>query len=95
MIRFATHRPAVVWASCSALLIAGAIAFTRLPLATRTTVELPRLSVSAGWPGAAPEVVETYLTSPIEAAVQGVRGVRRVNSTSNDGRASLTIDLEA
>ena len=95
MIRFAAHRPAVVWAACVALLIAGGIAFSRLPLATRTTVELPQLSISASWPGSAPEVIETYLTSPIEAAVQGVRGVKRVSSTSNDDYAMLRIDLEA
>lgn len=95
MIRFAAHRPAVVWASCIALLIAGAIAFSRLPLATRTTVELPQLQVSASWPGAAPEVIETYITSPIEAAIQGVRGVKRVSSTSSDGAAFLRVDLDA
>lgn len=94
MIRFAAHRPAVVWASCIALLIAGGIAFSRLPLATRTTVELPQLSISAFWSGAAPEAIETYLTSPIEAAVQGVRGVRRVSSTSNDDFSSLQVELE-
>ena len=94
MIRFATHRPAVVWAICVALLLAGAISFTRLPLATRTTVELPRLTVFASWPGASPEVIETYLTSPVEAAIQGVRGVRRVSSNSNDDYATLTVELE-
>ena len=95
MMRFAAHRPAVVWAMCVALLIAGGIAFSRLPLASRTTVELPRLQIFAEWPGAAPEVIETYLTSPIESAVQGVRGVRRVSSNSNDDYAVLTVDLEA
>jgi HAE1 family hydrophobic/amphiphilic exporter-1 len=94
MIGFATRRPAVVWAACVALLIAGAIAFTRLPLATRTTVELPRLQIMAALPGAAPEVVEMYLTSPVEAAVQGVRGVKRVGSISSDGGSSLTVELE-
>ncbi len=94
MIQAAAHRPAVVWAACVALLIAGAMAFARLPLATRTTVELPKLQISASWPGAAPEVIETYLTSPIEAAVQGVRGVRRVSSTSYDNYMSLSVDLE-
>jgi multidrug efflux pump subunit AcrB len=84
----------VVWALCVALLLAGAMAFVRLPLATRTTVELPRLSVSAFWPGAAPEVIEAYLTAPIEAAVQGVRGVKRISSVSSDGMAVLTVDLE-
>ncbi len=94
MIRFFAHRPAVVWSTCAALLLAGAIAFSRLPLATRTTVELPRLQVSAGMSGASPEVIETYLTSPLEAAVQGVRGVRRVNSSSNDDYALLTVELD-
>ena len=79
---------------CVALLVAGAMAFSRLPLATRTTVELPRLQVSANMPGAAPEVIETYLTSPLEAAVQGVRGVRRVNSNSYDDFSSLTVELD-
>lgn len=94
MIGFATHRPAVVWAMCVALVIAGSMAFSRLPLATRTTVELPRLQVGASMPGASPEVVESYLTSPLEAAVQGVRGVRRVNSNSYDDFASLTVELD-
>jgi multidrug efflux pump subunit AcrB len=94
MIRFATSRPAVVWAACIALLMAGAIAFTRLPLATRTTVELPRLMIGAAWQGAAPEVIETYLTSPIESAVLGVRGVKKVSSTSYDDYATLTVELE-
>jgi hydrophobic/amphiphilic exporter-1 (mainly G- bacteria), HAE1 family len=94
MIRFATSRPAVVWAACIALLMAGAIAFTRLPLATRTTVELPRLTIGASWQGAAPEVIETYLTSPIESAVLGVRGVKKVSSTSYDDYATLTVELE-
>ncbi|MBY0489460.1 MAG: efflux RND transporter permease subunit [Gemmatimonadaceae bacterium] len=94
MIHAAVHRPAVVLASCLAMLFAGAIAFTRLPLATKTTVELPRLSIAAAWPGSSPEVIETYLTSPIESAVLGVRGVRQVNSTSYDDFATLTVELE-
>ncbi len=93
MIAFATRRPAVVWALCAALVLAGAIAFTKLPLATRTTVELPRLTVAAGWPGAAPEVIEAYLTSPLESAIKGVRGVKRIDSNSRDGAAQLTIEL--
>ena len=94
MIRWAAHRPAVVWASAAALLLAGRVAFTRLPLATRPVVELPRLEITIEWPGAAPELVETYLTAPIEAAVQGVRGVWKVSSESEEGRARLRVDLE-
>ncbi len=95
MIHWAVSRPAVIWAFAVALLLAGAVAFSRLPLATKTTVELPRLTVVASWPGASAELVEAYITSPIEAAIQGVRGVRKTNSTSSDrSGTSITVELE-
>ena len=94
MIHWATRRPAVVLAASVAILLAGGVSFTRLALATRTSIELPRLNVNATWPGASAELVETYLTSPIEAVIQGVRGVRRTSSQSRDETASLTVELE-
>src|SRR5262245_10609864 len=97
MIKWASTRPAVVWAFGMALVLAGAMAFTRLPLATKTSVELPRLTVSASWPGASADLIETYITSPIEAAIQGVRGVRKTSSTSTGergGSSVIQVDLE-
>ncbi len=95
MIRWATQRPAAVWAFAAAILLAGAVSFTRLPLATRTEVELPQLQVSGGWRGASAELVEMYITAPVEAAIQGVRGVKRINSRSSEGRSQLTVELES
>lgn len=94
MIRWAAERPAVVWALATAILLAGAVSFARLPLATRTEVELPRLQIGATWGGASAELVEMYLTAPIEAAVQSVRGVKRTESVSREGRSELTTELE-
>lgn len=98
MIRWAAGRPAVIWAFGVALILAGAVSFTRLPLATKTQVELPRLQVSAQWPGASAELIEAYLTSPIETAIQPVRGVRKISSESGDrrgtGGASIQVDLD-
>ena len=95
MIRWAAGRPAVVWATSLSLLAAGALAFARLPLATRPVVELPRLMITASWPGASAELVEAYVTSPMESAIQAVRDVKKVSSESNDGDARITVDLEA
>ncbi len=94
MIRWAAGRPAVVWAAGAAVTLAGGVAFTKLPLATKTQVELPRLTVSATWFGSAPELVETYLTSPLEEAIQSVRGVKKISSESGDGSARLEVELE-
>ncbi|MBK8006894.1 MAG: efflux RND transporter permease subunit [Gemmatimonadetes bacterium] len=94
MIAWSARRPAVIWAASVAVLLAGAVALLRLPLATRPTVELPRLRVSMDWPGASAELVETWLGSPIEEAIQSVRGVERVESESGEGYVSLDVELE-
>ncbi len=94
MISWSATRPAVVWAAAGALILAGWTAFTRLPFATRPFVELPRLTVSMNWSGASAELVEAHLGSPIEAAIQSVRGVRRIESESGEGYARLDIELE-
>lgn len=94
MISWASRRPAVIWAFAGSLILAGAVAFTRLPLATKTQIELPRLSIQASWPGASAELIESYLTSPIEAAIQPVRGVRRTSSESGDRGSNIRVDLD-
>lgn len=94
MIRWAVSRPAVVWAVSVAVTLGGVVSFTRLALATKTTVELPRLTITAAYPGASSELVEMYLSSPVEAAVQGVRGVRRTSSQSREGSSTMTVTLD-
>jgi HAE1 family hydrophobic/amphiphilic exporter-1 len=94
MIRWAASRPAVVWATSIVVVLSGVVSFTRLALATRTTVELPRLQIGASWNGASAELMEMYVASPIESAIQGVRGVRKTRSSSNEGTASITAELD-
>lgn len=93
MIRWCVSRPAVAASASLALLVAGTMASVRLPLATRTTVELRQLHVGSRWVGAAPELMEMHVTAPIEAVVQGIRGVRSTSSESREGTSSITITL--
>lgn len=94
MIKWAVSRPAVVWATSVVILLGGVVSSTRLALATRTTVELPRLMIGASWNGASAELMEMYVASPIESAIQGVRGVRKTRSTSSEGSAQITAELD-
>lgn len=94
MIGWATRRPAVVWAAVLALILTGSVASNRIVLATRTSVELPRLLVTAAWPGASAELIEMLVTAPIEAAIHGVRSVRRTSSVSREGVSQIMLDLE-
>src|SRR5690349_6668619 len=63
-------------------------------MATKPQVEVPRLQVYSSWNGSSPELIETYITSPLEEAIQGVRGVAKVSSESRDQDCQLTVELE-
>src|SRR5690606_11731602 len=74
----------------------GVAAWRNIPLELLPDTELPRLTVTANLPGASPETMEAFVTSPLEAAIQQVRGVEEVSSTSaqDNGRGTATIEVE-
>ena len=57
--------------------------------------ELDIVSVSVGYPGAAPAEVEQGILQPIEEAVRGVQGIEEITSQAREGRGSVTIELGA
>ncbi|HEU0080141.1 MAG TPA: efflux RND transporter permease subunit, partial [Longimicrobiaceae bacterium] len=97
MIRFSIRRPSAVAMAYLAVSLLGVAAWVLVPIELLPETELPRLTVSASWPGASPEVTEAFLTSPLEAAIQQVRGVEKVSSTSEEqngtGVASISVEF--
>jgi len=95
VIALAIRRPVAVLMVYLALALLGVVAWVRIPRELLPDTELPRLTVTAWWPGASPEMTEALLTSPVEAVVRQVRGVRRVTSTSEErfGAGVARIDV--
>lgn len=93
MIRFSIRRPVAVAMLYGALALLGVASWLRVPVELLPETELPRLRITAQWPGASPEVTEAFLTSPIEAAVQQVRGVEKVTSTSEEERGVVEVEF--
>ncbi|WP_434744104.1 efflux RND transporter permease subunit [Micromonospora sp. SH-82] len=58
------------------------------------SLELPAAFVVATYPGAAPEIVESQVTEPIENSLQGVDGLDEVTSTSREGLATVQVSFE-
>lgn len=73
----------------------GVAAWRNIPVELLPDTTLPQLHVRAWWPGASPETTEAFLTSPLEAAIQKVRGVANVSSISREqqgrGEAEITV----
>jgi multidrug efflux pump subunit AcrB len=57
--------------------------------------ELDQISISAAYPGAAPVEVEKGVILPMEAALQGLKGVKKINSTANRDFASVNLEIES
>lgn len=77
-----------------AVALLGVASWRGLPLELLPNTELPRLTVTASWAGASPETVEAFLTSPLEAALQQVRGVERLESVSQEASTRITVEFE-
>lgn len=94
MIRLSVRRPVAVTMAYLAVALLGVAAWRGLPIELLPNTELPRLTVSASWTGASPETVEAFLTSPLEAALQQVRGVERIESVSEEGRTRISVEFQ-
>ena len=87
-------RPVAIMAWAVALLLAGSWAATEVPLEWVPQVELPVVNVSASWPGASPRAMERYVTAPIERAGQAVEGTAHVESLSQEGQTTVTLEVD-
>ena len=93
MIRTSIRRPVAVAMGYFAVALLGVAAWRNLPVELLPDTQLPRLTVRGTWPGASPETVEAFLTSPVEAAIQLVRGVEKVTSVSREGEAAIDVEF--
>src|SRR3954471_13373597 len=88
------ERPRLSMVVALIITIAGALALTRIPVAQFPDIVPPQVTVSANFPGASAEVVESSVAQPLEAQVVGVDQMLYMKSTSgNDGSYTLTVSF--
>jgi HAE1 family hydrophobic/amphiphilic exporter-1 len=87
------RRPVAVAMLMLAAAATGLYQAFHLPLELTPEVDLPKLSVTASWPGSTPESVEAFVTSPIEAIAHTLPHVRKVNSESSEGQTRVEIEF--
>jgi HAE1 family hydrophobic/amphiphilic exporter-1 len=86
-------RPVFATMVIVSFMVLGAVSMTRLGIDLFPEVNFPFVNVSIVYPGAGPEEVETLVTRPVEDAVAGIAGVKRVISTSTEGFSRVGIEL--
>jgi HAE1 family hydrophobic/amphiphilic exporter-1 len=86
-------RPVFATMVIMSFMVLGIVSMTRLGIDLFPEVNFPFVNVSVVYPGAGPEEVETLVSKPIEDAVAGINGVKRVISTSTEGFARVGLEL--
>jgi len=88
------QRPVATTLLSAALAIAGALAYTQLPVSALPQVDFPTILVTAGLPGASPEVMAASVATPLEKQLTHVSGVTEMTSRSSVGSAVVVLQFD-
>jgi multidrug efflux pump subunit AcrB len=88
------RRPVATTLLSLALLIAGSVAYSVLPVASLPDVDFPVISASAALPGASPETMASSVAAPLERQFGRIAGVNQMTSSSSLGSASVTLQFD-
>jgi hydrophobe/amphiphile efflux-1 (HAE1) family protein len=75
------------------ILVAGIIAYVKLPVAALPNVDFPTISVSASLPGASPDTMASSVAAPLEQQFAAIPGLTSMTSTSGLGSTSITLQF--
>jgi multidrug efflux pump len=88
------QRPVATTLLTIAIFIAGAIAFTVLPVSPLPQVDFPTISVGASLPGASAQIMASSVATPLERQFGHIAGVTEMTSASSLGTTSVTIQFD-
>ncbi len=83
------QRPVATSLLSLALLLAGSVAYSLLPVASLPDVDFPVIGVGAGLPGGSPETMASSVATPLERQFGRIAGVNQMTSSSSLGAASV------
>ena len=87
-------RPVATTLLSLALMLAGSVAYSILPVASLPDVDFPVIGVGSGLPGASPETMASAVATPLERQFGRIAGVNQMTSSSSLGSASVTLQFD-
>src|SRR5258707_3400873 len=87
-------RPVATTLLAIGLTLAGAVAFTQLPVSPLPQVDFPTISVQAQLPGASPETMASTVATPLERSLGRIAGVTEITSSSSLGSTRITLQFD-
>jgi multidrug efflux pump len=89
------ERPVLATVMNLLIVVVGLAGFAALSVREYPDVDPPIVSVTTAYPGAAAETVESTITEPLEQVLNGIEGMRTIESQSGFGLSSINLEFEA
>lgn len=89
----AVKRPLLIGVLNLLIVIAGIAALMGVEVRELPNVDRPVVSVTASLPGAAPETMDSEVTSLLEDAVARVSGVRQIRASSEENNSRIRVEF--
>jgi CzcA family heavy metal efflux pump len=94
VIRSSLRHPWVVIAAAVVLLVVGLFEAYRIPVDVLPELSAPSVTVVTEASGFSPEEVEKIVTAPLERALNGSSGLRRIRSSSGVGISLIWVEFD-
>ena len=93
---FFVNRPVFAVVIAALITLLGVIASRQLAVEQYPAVAPPQVQISAAYPGASPETLETTVAAPLEREMNGINGLLYMQSTSSaNGLMTLSVFFDA
>src|ERR1700749_1373903 len=87
-------RPVATSLLMVSILLMGAVAYYQLPVSALPQVDYPTIQVVTLYPGAAPDVMSSSVTAPLERQFGQIPGLSEMTSTSSFGSSVITLQFD-
>ena len=77
-----------------ALVVLGAFSYQRLQVDQFPNIDFPVVVVTAEYPGASPDIVESEVTKKLEEGVNAIAGISALTSRSYEGQSVVIIEFQ-
>ncbi|WP_291973375.1 efflux RND transporter permease subunit [Candidatus Symbiopectobacterium sp.] len=98
MAKFFIDRPIFAWVLAIMVMLAGALAIIKLPIAQYPTIAPPAIEITANYPGADASTLQDSVTQVIEQNMNGIDNLLYMASSSDSSgtvQITLTFDSKA
>ena len=88
------RRPIMTVLLSLAIVVAGTVAYIKIPVAALPSFNTPVIQVSASLPGASPENMASSVALPLEKEFSTIDGIKVISSTNTLGSSNITLEFD-